>query len=512
MVKVASFNLLRDPWMPVSLIGKGSTRVSLVKALLDASSLAGFEHEDPLVVVSCYRLALAFLHRALHGPDSVEAACDWLRNGFPASRIDAYADKWVNRFELFDPDTPFYQQPGLANEKFRDHWSRLVAARGSFNTNPLYRHELRSDEPPGDAAKPGDAVLHLIAHQTFALGGLTKRFITSAKGAPFATSALTLVQGRNLLETLCLNLVAYDGAHAHQDAPVWESRVPTLGELRKNADHPATGLTESYTWRARSIQLLVTEDTEVEWMYYAEGVNPGPEPYPDPMVGQRQNAKGDWFPLGFREDRAMWRDLHCFVPQRDASRPPEVISWAEELLYFAGDLKRPIEFAVFGMENNKAKIVMTRQEQLRLPHLALQVPSLRKDIQDWVDKASQAAYRLEVALQILAFNLITNKKKTGGKELENEVKAQLHSFQYGALFWPEAERLFWEHLAQVPSEVNSYQESKETLDHNWAGELRRLGTRVFNQIAATLDRAANTLRAIELGRFNLLRGGTKTAR
>jgi CRISPR system Cascade subunit CasA len=501
------FNLLHEPWIPALQKDGTPDQVSLLQLLCNARDYSGLSHQDPLVVIALYRFLLAFLHRALDGPEDIDQAAEWFEEGFPKAKVEAYAQTWQSRFDLFHPEYPFFQHPELNEEKFIDHWSRLSAPRGSFNTNFLYNYDNRDIEDSQDEASPQEAVLQLLAHQSFALGGLTKRFVTSAKASLFATSCLTVVLGADLHETLCLNLVSYGDKHnSAQDQPCWEQALATKIQLKAGVEKAVTGLTQAYTWVARSIRLRPLDSSCVQTMYYAEGVSPDSGHYRDPMITFVRNKKGELYPLSYREGRGLWRDLHSFIPGSDDGGEPPVVDWASRLLQEMDRSHQPLEFASFGMINNKAKIQLARHEQLRLPPLALKESSLVSAIQSWAQEAQEQSFQLLLALKSLASSLISQKRNGAAPR---DISALAASFQADARYWPAAERLFWAHLDTLPSDRQSYYEQQDSLNQAWSLALHRLKHQIFREITNTLEPTAAALRAINKAYLTLQKGTAK---
>ncbi len=499
----ASFNLLDQPWIPVTTLDGASKDVSLLELLREARTYLSLGHADPLVTIAVHRFILAFLHRALNGPKRSHDAAKWYREGFPMELIEAYAEKWRGRFDLFDAERPFLQQPGIEREAFKDHWTRLSASRGSFNTNILFRPELRTKDAPEGSISSAEAALELLGHQSFTLGGLIKRFVTSAKGAPVATSALTLVIGGNLLETLCLNLVPYE-RHGAKDTPVWERELPTVTALEKGVDFPIEGLTTNYVWPARSVLLQPDESGRVEGMYYAAGLAPTDSRYPDPMLTTVKNAKGEPYPMAYREGKAMWRDLHAFVPRPAEDGGPEVLEHAAKVLQGLGyfESHQHVSFSVFGMINNKAKIALTRQESLKLPSSVLLHPELYSYLEGWVKEVDGGAFRLKVALQVLARSMISSTENCDPKDVNNQVAA----FQFEGRFWPAAEAAFWTFIDSLPADPDAFNEVLDQRNADWTKAVNKLVRDTYREITQTLGRSAKTLRAIERGRKTLRKG------
>ena len=114
-------------WGPVEQIQcrtlSGGTRVKcsdrdgkvdelgLYGTLVRAHELRGIDDASPLVTVAPHRLLLAILYRTF----GIESGEDWKQlwsaGYFDPARVDAYLrEKHTNheRFELFDPERPFY--------------------------------------------------------------------------------------------------------------------------------------------------------------------------------------------------------------------------------------------------------------------------------------------------------------------------------------------------------------------------------------------------------------------
>src|SRR5581483_3989392 len=107
-----SFDLIDEPWLPCVRPDGAAVELGLRQALAGAHELGELYDPSPLVTVALHRLLLAILHRAYRGP-AVPAAwrAIWNAGRFDPAVIDAYLDRWRHRFDLFDPERPFYQVP-----------------------------------------------------------------------------------------------------------------------------------------------------------------------------------------------------------------------------------------------------------------------------------------------------------------------------------------------------------------------------------------------------------------
>ncbi len=502
-----TFDLTTEPWIPVRAQDGQRTLVSLEMALLNARSYARLEDASPLVTAALHRFLLAVLHRALEGPETAKDAANWYRNGFPEDKIRGYLETWRHRFDLFNETEPFYQLVGLPLEGRTDHWSRLSAERGSGNTSFLFNEAKRDAKfTPSDTITPSEAARRLLEHQTFALGGLMKRFITSATGAPVATSAVVIVQGNNLLETLCLNLVPYPKVFQEDDLPIWEQKPLSVSDVQPGPSREFHGLTDRYTWFSRSIRFapeLEDGQTIVRYMAFDSGIKPLDAPnQADPMVARKQDKKdlNRYFNMGLREDRALWRDFHAFVPKPTdvATKPPQVVESALEVLRYANRSRQnPLTLAVYGLSNDQAKIQFWRAESFRLPDAVLSNFDVYGFVKAQLDAAEDTGSWLRSAGRALAAKLLTISDR---QPLKDDVSKLAASFPHLAHYWSSLEREFTGLLERLPADPDEFQAQLRALENGWWDILARTARRAFEMAATSAGDDARALRAIESSR------------
>src|SRR5258708_9546636 len=154
-----SFNLVDEPWIPCAERAGGTPRLLSLRAVLaEAPRLANVADPSPAVTISLYRLLLAILHRSLDGPNSVgEWETIWQRGQWDLDHINAYLDRWHDRFDLFDAQFPFYQTPDLKFEEAPPA-SQLAHERASDrNRSLLFDHT--SHDP---SLAPAEAARYLV--------------------------------------------------------------------------------------------------------------------------------------------------------------------------------------------------------------------------------------------------------------------------------------------------------------------------------------------------------------
>jgi CRISPR type I-E-associated protein CasA/Cse1 len=217
--------------------------------------------EVPTQAFAITRLLLAFLHRAVEGPvDQDDWEQLWATEELPMDAIRAYADRVRRRFDLFDPVVPFYQVASLRSLSGGvSHLRKIVADMpdpGKENL-PLFTTRTVTNLSSMNVA---EAARWLI--QAFDPAGTKTGVVNS--GSRYGSSlgwcgqiGGVLAQGKNLRETLVLNLVARDvdtyvrigGPHdvppweREPDGPAWKERSPC-------------GAIDLYTWQTRRVRLV----------------------------------------------------------------------------------------------------------------------------------------------------------------------------------------------------------------------------------------------------------------
>ena len=465
------FNLLTEPWIPVRPLGAPGLRlVGIREALTQAREFAGIEDASPLQTVAMYRLLLAVLHRALQGPKDVWDVEAWWKDGFPAEALDAYFQAHGPRFELFG-EHPFMQVADLPTEGFQQSWERLGAEVGGGNTTLLFNATRRTGyQPP--AIDPAAAARRLLEHQTFALGGLTKKFTTSALGAPSATSALIMARGENLHQTLCLNLVPYTQG-VGEDVPPWEGEQEiTMAQMqsyypgKEKLPLPVRGVAQGYTWQGRSVRLEREEDGRVRFLAYAEGVPPNlTAGWRDPMAAMRILKDGTPYPLKLSAERLFWRDFEAVIPSharetridaQDKAKsspgsPPLVLEHALGLFAALDRAGQPIPLMVFGQINDQGKIELWRSESYELP-TAAQNKKLYQYIPQALDLAKGTRDALNHAVRGLASRLLS----AGGRDAhKDDVTKLARSLGAEQLYWSSLEDPFRDLLRGLGTDIGA---------------------------------------------------------
>ena len=410
---MSEFNLIDEAWIPVRKHDGDRVELGIRDTLLKAKEIAVIEDPSPLVTAALHRFLLAALYRALEGPTDIDQAKAWFKAGLPADKIDAYLERWRDRFWLFDEDYPFFQIPDFEPKTWRA-WTVLATEHNADNAKVLFDHV---DVTRPDAVPPAAAARWLLATQTFALGGGNSEFQYTSS-APSATAVMVLPLGQHLEDTLLLNLVPQNRAASAADLPVWEREPDSLASLKAGAERGIAGYADRYTWRTRAIRLRREPDGKVSTLAFASGVENASKDGIDPMLGYCIDDKKGKLPIQFRE-RGLWRDFDSLLPD-DAKLAPGVIEHATALTRF--DRARfPHSVMVLGQANSKAKIDFWRMERFALPEAVQSDKGIREDIRQILSIVDDVGRYLRASLWTFHKSFVTH----GGRDLTKRETAAL---------------------------------------------------------------------------------------
>ncbi len=432
---MSRFNLIDEAWIPVRFPDGRRDELGIRDTLLRAREITAIEDPSPLVVAALHRFLLALLYRALEGPTDKEQAKVLFREGLPGEKIEAYLDKWRERFWLFHEAWPFGQIPGFEPKEWRA-WTALAAEFNADTAKVLFDHvDVQSPEdiPPSSAAR------WLLATQTFSVS-CGKSELSHTKSAPSATGAMILPLGRDLQDTLLFALVPENRFALSEDLPLWERDPEPTESLRKGPSRPAGGIADRYTWRTRSIRLAPESSGRVCRLAFASGVDCAPGDDRDPMLGYRVDEKNGRLPIQFRE-RGIWRDFDSLLPD-DSKLSPQVVEHAIELTRTFPD-RFPRVTLVLGQANDKAKIEFWRMERFELPSALAGEEDIRKEIHSLLNRAEDTQKALWKACASFARDLVSRGTRDPDKK---DTRAFVEQMVPIPLYWSILEARFHELL------------------------------------------------------------------
>lgn len=409
------FDLRNEPWIPC-VTNDGRRLMSLVDVLTEAHEVRELVGDSPPVAIALHRMLLAILHRVYQGPQSSN---DWaemyLAGRFDAEKLNEYFNRLAGRFDLFHETHPFYQTPTV-REKVKDG-AVIKLYFHSGNNATLFDHTSTSSPR---VLTPAEAARLVVMIQAFDTGGQITgdSGADSAKSAPLIQSAVALVRGDTLFETLMLNLHQYNGKdgapfefNETNDLPAWERDDPTI-----RASRLPDGPVDLLTWQSRRAALEPEEDTDGKLIVRKAVVMAG-HSFPDgmeihtkeTMMAFRKNNDGKMFSVGFSESRDLWRNslsLLKAVDIADGCRP-RMLDWISQLRqnnYINRD-RLPVDFC--GIAADKAKLLFWSHERFELPIDYLNNSDLINELGMCLDFSEAVGSALRYGVKTLADGLET---------------------------------------------------------------------------------------------------------
>jgi CRISPR system Cascade subunit CasA len=331
---------------------------------------------------------------------------------FDSARVETYLDRVENRMDLFHPTHPFAQTRGLLDQfaAYITPIDELEIFRARWGTGrELFRHS--PERAP--TMTPARTTRALLAHQAFATGGLVKKpgEPTSATAAPLTRSALVVVRGATVFQTLVANLLRYGDEQpvptgGNRDSCSWEQEP--LPRMLRRSDEPKRiprGYLDMLTWLSRRME-LVHDGTAVTGFVNAVGQGLDTKAPRDPMVAYRRHEKFGWQPIGIDVDRAFWRDCGALfeTARPDTAqfeRPRAIDLVADPLaLEITGDSKYDIE--VLGMAAEKSRVDAVRFERIQAHGRCFNDPEAGSAVRDALAYAQRSVDVLNAATFVYA--------------------------------------------------------------------------------------------------------------
>ena len=359
----ASFNLLDEPWIRVTRLDGAPDEVSLLSLFREAADIAGIHGEIASQDVAVLRLLLAICHRAMDGPEDLDVWEEYWRDPGSLGRdaVD-HLERHRERFDLRDPDRPFFQVAGIhaASGKL---WGLKSLIADVPNNNPLFTTRIAEGLESIGWAEAARWLVHVHAFDPSGIrtGAVGDPQVKGGKGYPIGPGwtgqiGTVTVVGENLERTLLLNTVVCEdldglnGVDPTRDLAPWE-REPD-GPAGSHDPRP-TGPVHCYTWQTRRV-LLHGDDDGVTGLFLGNGDRAKPqnryrvEPmtawrYSDPQ--SRKLKAPVYMPCKLPTDRAFWRGLSTLVAQLSPKttvkgagevtkyRSPGVVSFYQDLMY-----------------------------------------------------------------------------------------------------------------------------------------------------------------------------------
>lgn len=356
MTSATSFNLVDQPWITVTTRGGIAQDVSLRGAFSRAGEIRHVVGEIPTQGFAILRLLLAILHRASRGPQSV-AQWTHMRDNWPevVTWVDAYLDRFRDRFDLRHPTAPFFQVADLRTLSGGvSGLEKLIADVPNGEPFQTTRIGRGIESITWDEAARWLVHVHAFDPSGIRSGAVGDPRVKGGKGYPIGPGWCGQIgglyaSGDTLVDTLLLNLVVGSDVEletSEADQPPWERRPLDQSVDESNGGEPR-GIVDVYTWQARRVRLVGDEVVTGVVLSQGDRLTPQNRMRLEPLTGWRYSEPQTkkyktvtFMPREHDPERALWRGLKGIISQAEETSTgsgvkrflqPAVLHWVTRL-------------------------------------------------------------------------------------------------------------------------------------------------------------------------------------
>ena len=540
-----TFDLTRQPWIPVLFPDGSQTNMSLREVFAEAHQLREVYADTPVETVALLRLLLALVLRVENSHASRQAwYAVWERGHFDANAFDIYFDKWQDRFDLFQPEYPFYQDVRLASAKSKGKDEPLTAqplekTKMFAETNPpavLFSHNYFGDNASVPFAKTARG---LVAQQASVVSdGSTseqlegERFIPGRSPGVLMNRTIFWICGDNLFQALLLNAppTGFGTMQTRgEDRPAWErggdEPLTSQGKPSKRGKpHPPRqilGPSDYLTWQTRRICLFPEKDGVCK-ARMIQGEVMEQTPTDDPLMLYLPKGKKGLEAHAMEPERALWRDADTILQvarmeEKNQRLSPASFEWVLNEQDHLGSRRYLIgAFFVRNEPGNVAKVDFWRHERMPLPLTFLANPDLNADLrralgyaEKLAEKSERRTSKLWNACRVFARLLLypskplpaEPKKWSSGLDPKSkqpeESRALADSLDPESRYWPHLEAPFLTFLNAL-AEADQQEDAGEVIEAlqtDWQKTVRRTARRAFRNTVHAYGISDRVLRA-----------------
>jgi CRISPR system Cascade subunit CasA len=428
----------------------GVVTLGLRDLLLRAHLLTGLAVTVPPAAAGMMRV-LYLIAARVTALDTHTTADDWtahrrqvLHTGrFDPDTVDAYLSKHDGRWDLFDPQWPWLQDPRLAEQADLKSANVLDPTRPGDNSPIWWQHTHAGNAP---AIPVAHALQWLLVHHYYGSGGTggSRRVGTTSSqhmsAGPLRAGITFAPLGTTLFDTLIAGIpspATVPDHHGVDEAP-WEStqRYDPLG-VPPEVTWPAGLL----TGRSRHALLLVGDDTgqHVTGCYLTWAWKIKHPPHEDPYTIHDRGNNGTWFPRAADATRAVWRDVDTLLANRADHHRPAVLTSALSL----PDAMQPtLRIQAHGFDQDRKATNtawFTAATPPLLSHMDEHDPVAAAGAEALHGAAEDIAGVLRAALRTAYRSLGTGSAGRSDKDVPWIAPAESH-------YWAAAEILFWDRI------------------------------------------------------------------
>ena len=506
-----TFDLIREPWIPVVDLEGRATQVGIREALVRAHEFREIRDPLPILEFGVYRFLTALLLDMLRPETSDDYLDLWdaQHSGISADRVDAYLAKHQSRFDLFHPKWPFYQdaslEPVVAGKKDLKPVA-LLHPGVPTGTNINHFHHFREEEFAVAPAVAARLLTAVPAFQTMGGAGLSP----SVNGAP---PWYTVALRPTLAETLLINMPSQVPEQATGvGKPAWRRDEPLVGKQSQLT------LLDALTWLPRRI-LLAPEESKAECslsgarpgllirrMVFVAGVGNDASLIwtGDPNVAYRP-GKDMQLPIRPSEGREVWRDTGAlaFHAMSDGKggvfQRPAVVEQLERVLKettAGAGAEAQFSLRLYGMRTDlKTKVYEWQTERLAVPTKLLGAanPTWMGLVHREAHQAMEQAEGVSRAIRLCLKKAYPRDAGGNKKAFDTLIGAAQGEF-WGSVR-PDYNRMLRE-LADAPTEAAAEQTYLAEARGKWKNAVLSTARQILHRATEDLDSNREALRRL----------------
>jgi CRISPR system Cascade subunit CasA len=451
------YDLLERSWLPARE-GAQQRKIGLRELFSRAHELTDIEASPPPGAAGLWRVLTVIAARITGLDDMTCGSSRWgdlqaeaLAQGrFDPGKVNDYFDRYADRFDLFDLNRPWLQDPRLRDQcKTSSGVNKLVMSRPAGNNQVWFNHATALNPPP---LPTEEAVFHLLTQLYYGPSGqCTPRQVGTlsggnSKAGPLRRTISFHPVGTNVFESLVAGIPpAHHYATGGVDQAPWEA--DDLPDPTHLAPRPA-GIGGVLTGRFQHAVLLhgspdgaYVTDAWITWAWRDQEF-----PLEDPYLVYQQSKDGNRYARHADGNRALWRDFDALIMEDTGdnhAHRPLVLANVEDLrLFLLPDLRaRAFGFDQDGQTRDKEWTVGLTPALLTLAN--------EDGAPAAISTMRQTAERLESQLRYAlrqAWIAINDPSNGDGKPARKDISEGPWPADGSFRYWPRAERLFWERV------------------------------------------------------------------
>ena len=481
-----SYDLTTEKWIPCIDRHNRLVLVSLREAIDEAHNLVALAADLPIMNSALFLFLLAFTSASHPLRDLDDWEKLYVSGSFSKQATETYLKKWANRFDLFDPEHPFYQDPKFGKrEKDQKNLKSgtkplpksikgLLMHLSSGSNATLFEHSFDEQEKWYD---PAEIARILVMVQPYSLGGMTSASIGKDKyykDSAFSRGVTFLCRGDDLFDSLMQNMIPAEKdpiSHGKGDRPCWEAEDP----FADDSGEPR-GLLDLLTLQSRRI-LLMPELTSLGVMVKDCFTAPGlslVESFKNPFylnIFDSDKGKVSAKPFRFRTNGVIWRDSNVILDRtRENSDPPITNSLFYDLKAEGILQNQKISLDLYGMvtEPGKKVIYAYVHERFDAPAVYLEDLMLFESFKHALALADAVRAGLYYATYTLAsYKIYPDQDVVESMSPDKKMVSALYDhISMEQFFWGSLEKDFYQLLDHLPGNEAALETWKSALEKN----------------------------------------------